>query len=296
MNFLALFDQQSLTNDYIHAALAVVLFLTVVLIVIRIFAKAPKNAFVKVNEVLLFIAAAGLGAYGALFKKCDLCNVITIVILALFVAYFYGSLLAIPPKKYRKPVQQVVVNTAPVAVENKPVEAASPVEEAAVVEEVKPVEKVVKTNKKEFNKVSIMKFLDKKFGKDVISKHSEENFMVRKDGKQGLAIPDTHYSKYMTINGRLVKSSKGACFAFVYEDDDKVTLILKTSPEHFEAIKKAHPSAVESTFPRASKSAEKWYACVLDETYKFADLKDMLVKSFNIVKKSNKITIENDNI
>lgn len=75
---------------------------------------------------------------------------------------------------------------------------------------------------------------------------------------RGLLLADTHY---------IIDNKDRKCFMYVYENDQKeISILLKTTNEHYVKIKLDHPSAEVSNFPKVTKG-NSYYKLVIDSTY-----------------------------
>ena len=109
-----------------------------------------------------------------------------------------------------------------------------------------------------FDKKAICEYLSK-YG-DGVELNARGDFTVT-----GLPLADTHY-----VVG---EDGKRRCFAYVYQTDGAMMLLIKANHDYVEALRSEHPAVRDSAFP---KSKEPWASVVLDDTYSDDDVKKLL--------------------
>ena len=177
-------------------------------------------------------------------------------------------------KKEEVAVTAIEEPKAPVKKKAKPVKATPVKEEPPVTEEVKAVtlseslKLAEKSTKNEtISKKYIADYLESKYGKKVIV---NRRALTIKSGK--LPLADTHY---------VVDGKNKACFAFVYETNGNVVILLNATKELGKKFAKGHKTVNPSLFP---KSQDKWFSIVVDDSFKCEDVDNMLNESYNKVK------------
>lgn len=106
-------------------------------------------------------------------------------------------------------------------------------------------------------------YLKEKFGKGVET-NCRANFI--KSGR--LPLADTHY---------VLDGNNRVCFAFVYEINNTVMLLLKISKDTANKLAKSHNSVHASAFPR---SKEKWYSIIVDDSFTNENVENILDESY----------------
>ena len=103
------------------------------------------------------------------------------------------------------------------------------------------------------SKQSIIAHLEKTFGEKV-----ELNNRANRTPNGKLLMSDNHFA--------FAPDGKRVCFTYVYEDEGKVMILLRTTAEHAADIRAAHKATgVKSAFP---KNKEKdWYSMVVDGSF-----------------------------
>ena len=123
------------------------------------------------------------------------------------------------------------------------------------------------TRKEKINKKYIADYLKKKFGKEV-GVHRRANSI--KSGK--LPLADTHY---------VIEGKEKVCFAFVYEVNETVMMLLKVSKDLGSKFAKGHTNVRPSAFPR---SKEQWYSVIIDDSFTNSEVEKVLEESYLQVK------------
>lgn len=123
------------------------------------------------------------------------------------------------------------------------------------------------TRKEKITKKYIADYLKSKFGTEVKS-NCRANYI--KSGK--LPLADTHY---------VLAGKTQACFAFVYEVNETVMLLLKVSKKSGDAIAKGHTNVHQSAFPR---TRDKWYSVIIDDSFTNKEVEKVLEESYLQVK------------
>ncbi|MBQ9513679.1 MAG: hypothetical protein IJR66_01675 [Clostridia bacterium] len=120
-----------------------------------------------------------------------------------------------------------------------------------------------KTARKEkITKKYVADYLKAKFGAE-IETNCRANYI--KSGK--LPLADTHY----VLNGK-----NKTCFAFIYEVNNTVMMLLKVSDSMGKKFAKGHKTVHTSSFP---KSKNKWYSIIVDDTFTNEDVEAILEES-----------------
>lgn len=119
------------------------------------------------------------------------------------------------------------------------------------------------TRKEKITKKYIADYLNSKFRKGVET-NCRANYI--KSGR--LPLADTHYVK---------EGKNKVCFAFVYEVNNTVMLLLKISKELGRKFAKSHTNVRTSAFPR---SKEKWYSVIVDDSFTNDDVESLLSESY----------------
>ena len=103
-------------------------------------------------------------------------------------------------------------------------------------------------------KKSIIEHLAATFGDKV-----ELNGRANRTPNGKLLMSDNHFA--------FAPDGKRVCFTYIYEDDDdRVTILLRTSAEHAKDIRAAHPdTGAKSAFPKNKE--RDWYSVVVDNTF-----------------------------
>ena len=115
------------------------------------------------------------------------------------------------------------------------------------------------TRKEKITKKYIADYLKAKFGADV-EINCRANYI--KTGK--LPLADTHY---------VLSGKKRTCFAFVYEVNNTVMMLLKVSAKLGNKFAKGHNTVHTSSFP---KSKDSWYSIIVDDSFTSEDIKTIL--------------------
>lgn len=123
------------------------------------------------------------------------------------------------------------------------------------------------TRKEKITKKYITDYLKSKFGTGVKS-NCRANFIA--SGK--LPLADTHY---------VIEGEREVCFAFVYEVNETVMLLLKVSKALGNKFAKGHTSVRPSAFPRTK---EKWYSLIIDDSFTNSEVEKVLDESYLQVK------------
>lgn len=127
----------------------------------------------------------------------------------------------------------------------------------------------------EVSKKTICDYLSSNFN-FVKSSHRAYYTKPGKGRTKGLPLADTHY----IVNGKERK-----CFMYVYENYEKeVTVLLKVNVEQFSKIKKAHPSAFVSNFPKVS-SGDSYCRLLIDSTYSSEQLFEIIKEAIGNITK-----------
>lgn len=121
--------------------------------------------------------------------------------------------------------------------------------------------------KEDITKKYIADYLKAKFGADVET-NCRANYI--KSGK--LPLADTHY----VLNGK-----NKTCFAFIYEVNNTVMMLLKVSDSMGKKFAKGHKTVHTSSFP---KSKDRWYSIIVDDSFTNEDVEAILDESFAQVK------------
>ena len=102
-------------------------------------------------------------------------------------------------------------------------------------------------------KKSIIDHLAATFGEKV-----ELNNRANRTPNGKLLMSDNHFA--------FAPDGKRVCFTYIYEDDGKITILLRTTAEHAADIRAAHKATgMKSAFP---KNKEKdWYSVVVDDSF-----------------------------
>ena len=154
----------------------------------------------------------------------------------------------------------------------------NPVEEVAITKDTVENDNVVETGeitlkdgleiaaktvrKEKITKKYIADYLKVKFGQDVET-NCRANYI--KSGK--LPLADTHY---------VLSGEKRTCFAFVYEVNDTVMLLLKVPAKLGDQFAKGHSTVQKSAFP---KSKDSWYSVIVDDSFTNEDVEKILEES-----------------
>ena len=127
------------------------------------------------------------------------------------------------------------------------------------------LEIAAKTDRKEkITKKYIADYLKVKFGADVET-NCRANYI--KSGK--LPLADTHY---------VLSGEKKTCFAFVYEVNNTVMMLLKVSAKLGNKFAKGHSTVQKSAFP---KSKDSWYSVIVDDSFTNEDVEAIIEESFS---------------
>ena len=126
------------------------------------------------------------------------------------------------------------------------------------------------TRKEKITKKYVADYLEKKFGKEVMVNRRANSI---KSGK--LPLADTHY----VYNGK-----EKTCFAFVYEVNETVMMLLKVSKALGNKFAKDHKNVRPSAFPR---SQEQWYSVIVDDSFTNDDVERVLEESYLYVKEKS---------
>ena len=113
----------------------------------------------------------------------------------------------------------------------------------------------------------IADYLKAKFGADVET-NCRANYI--KSGK--LPLADTHY----VLNGK-----NKTCFAFIYEVNNTVMMLLKVSDVMGKKFAKGHKTVHTSSFP---KSKNKWYSIIVDDTFTNENVESIIDETFSQAK------------
>lgn len=125
------------------------------------------------------------------------------------------------------------------------------------------LEIAAKTARKEkITKKYVADYLKAKFGAE-IETNCRANYI--KSGK--LPLADTHY---------VLSGEKKTCFAFVYEVNNTVMMLLKISAAQGKKLAKDHKTVHVSSFPR---SKNKWYSVIVDDSFTNEDVETILEES-----------------
>ena len=166
-----------------------------------------------------------------------------------------------------------VSETAPVAGEEiavtaEPVTESTPVAQAEQITLKDSLELAAKSTRKEkITKKYIADYLKNKFGQGV-----ETNCRANSIKSGKLPLADTHY-----VLGR----NDTVCFAFVYEVNETVMLLLKVSKALGNKFAKGHTNVRPSAFPR---SKENWYSVIIDDSFTNDEVEKILEESYLQVK------------
>ena len=118
------------------------------------------------------------------------------------------------------------------------------------------------TRKETITKKYIADYLDSKFGTEVET-NCRANYI--KSGK--LPLADTHY---------VLVGEKKSCFAFIYEINNTVMMLLKVPAKLGNKFAKGHSTVQKSTFP---KSKDSWYSVIVDDSFTNEDVEKILEES-----------------
>ena len=125
------------------------------------------------------------------------------------------------------------------------------------------LEIAAKTVRKEkITKKYIADYIKAKFGADVET-NCRANYI--KSGK--LPLADTHY---------VLSGEKKTCFAFVYEINNTVMMLLKVPAKLANRVAKGHNTVQKSAFP---KSKDSWYSIIIDDSFTNEDVETILDES-----------------
>ena len=116
------------------------------------------------------------------------------------------------------------------------------------------------------SKKGIADYLAEEYGEEV-----ELNQRVNKT-KTGLPLADTHYA---------VSEEGKRCFAYVYETDGTVVLLLRLTEAYAESVRADGHRIIRSAFP---KSKYAWYTVILDDTYSEAGIQEILTDAYNMAR------------
>lgn len=132
------------------------------------------------------------------------------------------------------------------------------------------------------SKIVVCDFLSSNYN-FVESVHRPDYSRPGRGQTRGLLLPDTHY---------IIDKHDRKCFMYVYENDQKeVSVLIKTTKEHFAKIKAAHASAEESNFPKVTKG-NKYYKLVIDKSYTREQLFEIIAEALkNIAEFDDEVVI-----
>ena len=117
-------------------------------------------------------------------------------------------------------------------------------------------------------KKSVMERLSEVYG-DKVELNGRENRTP--NGK--LLLSDNHFA---------IAHGKRICFTYVYEDDGKIMMLVRTSEQNAAAIRAAHKeTGVRSAFPK--NKDKDWYSVVVDDTFTDKDVYDVLKGAYDYV-------------
>ncbi len=111
--------------------------------------------------------------------------------------------------------------------------------------------------------------------KDIVEVNERENYT-----KTGLPLADTHY-----VDGKDGKK----CFAYVYETEGSVILLVKMNEDYAEKLQQKHAQINKSAFP---KQKNTWYSLILDDTYTQSDVEDILDELIGEVKEDSGVSLK----
>lgn len=120
-------------------------------------------------------------------------------------------------------------------------------------------------------KKSIADYLEGTYGKDVEVNRRANETKPGKGRTEGLPLADTHFT---------LANGERKCFAYVYETDGAVLLLIKAPEDYANTLKNKHKLVNLSAFP---KSKGTWFSVAIDDSWSEKGVYKMLddVKAFN---------------
>jgi len=176
---------------------------------------------------------------------------------------------AAKPVESVKPIEQPVKAVEEIAVTNDKESGDNAVETGEITLKDGLEIAAATTRKEKITKKYIADYLNAKFGKEVET-NCRANYI--KSGK--LPLADTHY---------VLAEEKKICFAFVYEINDTVMMLLKVSKKLGNKFAKGHNTVNLSAFP---KSKDSWYSIIVDDSFTNEDVETILNESFLQIKEN----------
>ena len=117
-------------------------------------------------------------------------------------------------------------------------------------------------------KKSIIDYLTGKYGDNV-----EVNGRENRTPNGKLLLSDNHFA---------LAEGKRVCFTYVYEDEGRITILLRLDASSAKAIRSAHhATGLRSAFPK--NKDKDWYSVVVDDTFSKGDLQEILDESITYV-------------
>jgi uncharacterized protein YegP (UPF0339 family)/predicted DNA-binding protein (MmcQ/YjbR family) len=174
--------------------------------------------------------------------------------------------------------KEEVEETTPVIEESQP-EITSATDEVDAVEESNETEEIeeesislseslskVKDVKSlpEITKLSLFEHCTQTYSKDEVELNHRQN-----ETRTGLPLADTYFT-YKLVNEDDKEETKKVCFAYVYEKNGGVLLLLRASAKYIASLKSRHNKISRSKFPKSQRS--DWYSIIIDETYTEEDV------------------------
>lgn len=90
----------------------------------------------------------------------------------------------------------------------------------------------------------------------------------------GLPLADTYFAFKKILNKNGEEERKKTCFAYVYEKNGGVLMIVKLDKKYARQLKKTHNKIYLSRFPKSSTN--DWFSVLLDETYTESDVNEVI--------------------
>lgn len=115
-------------------------------------------------------------------------------------------------------------------------------------------------------KRGVTEFLSEEFGASVVTASYGNR------AETGLPPVDVHY---------LLSDGGKKCFAYVYQTDGAVLLLLRLTEAYAESIREAGHGIRRSAFPNGT---EAWYGIIVDDTYTEADVREILFDACEMAK------------
>ena len=124
----------------------------------------------------------------------------------------------------------------------------------------------------QISKLSLFDHCTQKYNSDVILNHRPN------ETKTGLPLADTYYT-YRIVKENEKEDFKKVCFAYVYEKNGGVLILVRADAKYILSQKLNHNRINSSRFPKSQKS--DWYSIIVDETYTEEDIYSILENAKN---------------